>query len=41
MEYAEKNGYKAAGLAWECYIDGIRNKESVEVWLTEIQLPIK
>lgn len=25
----------------ECYIDGIWNKESVEDWLTEVQLPIE
>ena len=40
-EYAEKNGYEVAGLARESYIDGIWNKESVDDWLTEIQLPIK
>ncbi len=40
MKYAEQNGYIAAGLTRECYIDGIWNKESVEDWLTEIQLPI-
>jgi len=40
MKYAEANGYKVAGLARECYIDGIWNKESMEDWLTEIQLPI-
>lgn len=40
MEYAEKNGYQAAGLARESYIDGIWNKENAEDWLTEIQLPI-
>ena len=41
MKYAEKNGYEVAGLARESYIDGIWNKESVNDWLTEIQLPIK
>ncbi len=41
MKYAEDNGYEGAGLARECYIDGIWNKENVEDWLTEIQLPIK
>ena len=41
MEYAEKNGYDVSGLARESYIDGIWNKESVEDWLTEIQLPVK
>lgn len=41
MKYAEDNGYKAAGLSRECYIDGIWNKESEDEWLTEIQLPIE
>lgn len=41
MKYAEENGYKTTGLARECYIDGIWNKESVEDWLTEIQRPIE
>ena len=41
MKYAEQNNYKPAGLARECYIDGIWNKESPEEWLTEIQLPIE
>ena len=40
MEYAEKNGYKPTGCARECYIDGIWNKENVEDWLTELQLPV-
>ena len=41
MKYAEQNGYTAAGLSRECYIDGIWNKESEEDWLTEIQLPVE
>ena len=41
MKYAEENGYKVADHARESYIDGIWNKESVEDWLTEIQLPIE
>ena len=41
MEYAGKNGYEAAGLARESYIDGIWNKESEADWLTEVQLPIR
>lgn len=41
MEYAESNGYECAGLARESYIDGIWNKDSVDEWLTEIQLPVK
>ncbi|MGN1343253.1 MAG: GyrI-like domain-containing protein [Traorella sp.] len=40
MNYAQKNGYQINGLARECYIDGIWNKENEEEWLTEIQLPI-
>ncbi|MGN0039364.1 MAG: MerR family transcriptional regulator [Coriobacteriales bacterium] len=39
--YVEENGYKPAGLARESYIDGIWNKDSVDEWLTEIQLPIE
>ena len=41
MKYAEDNGYDVSGLARECYIDGIWNKELTEDWLTEIQLPIR
>ena len=41
MKYAEQNGYRVSGLARECYIDGIWNKESEEEWLTEIQLPVE
>lgn len=40
MKYAEDNRYTVTGLARECYIDGIWNKESDADWLTEIQLPI-
>jgi len=41
VDYACQNGYKAAGLTRECYIDGIWNKETEEEWLTEIQLPVE
>ena len=41
MKYAEDNGYQPTGLTRECYIDGIWNKESVDDWLTEIQLPVR
>lgn len=41
MKYAEENGYRINGIARESYIDGIWNKESVEDWLTEIQLPVE
>lgn len=40
VNYAEKNGYEIAGCPRECYIDGMWNKESVDEWLTEIQLPV-
>ena len=40
-KYAEDNGYKVAGFSRESYIDGIWNKESVDEWLTEIQLPVE
>lgn len=39
--YAAENGYQVAGFHRECYIDGIWNKDNVEDWLTEIQLPVK
>ena len=39
--YAMENGYQITGLHRECYIDGIWNKENVEDWLTEIQLPVQ
>lgn len=41
FQYAKDNGYKVAGLSRESYIDGIWSKESVDEWLTEIQLPIE
>lgn len=39
--YAEANGYEPTELARFNYIDGIWNKESVDEWLTEIQLPVR
>ena len=39
--YDLENGYQVTGLHRECYIDGVWNKENVEDWLTEIQLPVK
>ena len=39
--YAAENGYQVTDFHRECYIDGIWNKEDIEDWLTEIQLPIK
>ena len=40
MKYVEDNGYQVSGRSRECYFDGIWNKESVDEWLTEIQIPI-
>lgn len=39
--YAEANGYELSDRPRFCYIDGIWNKDSVDEWLTEIQLPVK
>ncbi len=38
--YAEANGYTIADHPRFSYIDGIWNKDNIEEWLTEIQLPI-
>ena len=39
--YAAQNGYKITDFARICYIDGVWNKDSVEDWLTEVQLPVQ
>lgn len=39
--YAEANGYEVTDRPRFCYIDGIWNKDTVDEWLTEIQLPVK
>lgn len=41
MKHIEENGYEIADCPRECYIDGIWNKDDVNDWLTEIQVPIK
>lgn len=41
MKYIEDNKLEIVDYPRECYIDGIWNKENVEDWLTEIQVPIK
>ena len=41
MKYIEENGYEIIDYPRECYIDGCWNKESVDEWLTEIQIPVK
>ena len=41
MKYIEDNNLDIVDYPRECYIDGIWNKENIEDWLTEIQVPIK
>ncbi len=41
MKYIEENCYEIADYPRERYIDGIWNKENLDEWLTEIQVPIK
>ena len=41
MKYIEDNKLEIIDYPRECYIDGIWNKDNVEEWLTEIQIPIK
>ena len=41
LKYIEDNGYTICGNIRESYIDGVWNKDSVEEWLTEIQVPVK
>lgn len=41
MQWVEQNGYKMASNVRESYIDGIWNKDKVEDWLTEIQIPVE
>ena len=41
MKYIEDNKLEIKEYPRECYIDGIWNKDNVEDWLTEIQIPIK
>lgn len=39
--WIEENGYEITEPVRECYIDGVWNKEDINDWLTEIQIPIK
>lgn len=41
VNYAGENGYKIAGVPREFYIDGMWNRDRVDDWLTEIQLPVE
>lgn len=40
LRYIEENGYTISGEIRENYIDGAWNKERVEDWLSEIQIPV-
>ena len=41
MKYIEDNKLEIIDFPRECYIDGIWNKDDINEWLTEIQVPIK
>lgn len=41
MQWVEQNGYQIIDNVRESYIDGIWNKDNVEDWLTEIQVPVE
>lgn len=41
MQWVEQNGYRIIDNVRESYIDGMWNKDSVEDWLTEIQVPVE
>jgi len=41
MQWVEQNGYTISDNLRESYIDGIWNKDSVDEWLTEIQVPVQ
>jgi len=41
MQWVEQNGYMISDHLRESYIDGIWNKDSVDEWLTEIQVPVE
>jgi DNA-binding transcriptional MerR regulator len=40
-KYIEENGYEIIDYPRERYIDGMWNKENVDEWLTEIEVPVK
>lgn len=41
MKYIEENHYEIIDFPRERYIDGIWNKENINDWLTEIQVPVR
>jgi len=40
VQWTEQNGYQIVDNVRESYIDGIWNKDNVDDWLTEIQVPV-
>ncbi|MGN1087034.1 MAG: MerR family transcriptional regulator [Porcipelethomonas sp.] len=40
-DWINKSGYKSCGTPRECFIDGFWNVNTVDLWLTEIQIPIE
>lgn len=40
-DWIQKSGYTPCGAPRECYIDGLWNVDSIDLWLTEIQIPIQ
>ena len=41
LKYIEENHYEICGPIRESYIDGVWNKDSVDEWLSEIQIPVR
>lgn len=41
VSWVEENGYQIVDNVRESYIDGIWNKDNVDDWLTEIQVPVR
>jgi len=41
FKWIEENNYIVTGSPRESYIDGIWNKESIDEWLTELQVPVQ
>jgi len=41
VKWTEQNGYRISGFLRESYIDGMWNKENIDEWLTEIQVPVE
>lgn len=41
MKWLKENGYKITDKPRECYLDGVWNKNNVDDYLTEIQIPVQ